>query len=226
MNLFKAIFSPFSKPPDFSDLHQCLKVDHPYKIWVGMPLDKPRQWAQASLSNDRRHVIVDGIAIEIERLSSFLLAYENGEVVTEHASFRCKYPEGTAHLRMQGISPVLPTLAAMEEGNAILNVQHGSHYRSEGGCYYYPTRVKNIGDSAVRITSFFGVIDHEMNTRTIAKAYDGDQFKNWFNVNHDDGWLMPGVEVSDLRNFSGADMWWVYLFHDVDGREYMAGALF
>ena len=108
----------------------------------------------------------------------------------------------------------------LQLGEGKVSIQHGdSLSQDEDPRSHYSTSVKNISEGKLRVFKFaayqkglFGKL-----TRESEGFYSPRQFKEWFRVPDQDGWILPNQTVCDPDNFGYANGYWIYFFEDEKG---------
>lgn len=193
------------------------------QIYVGWPLDTPTQWEAAVVADGSLQI--NGNAIDLAEISSFLIVYPNGEVLDYERLF-FPLPDGVTFLeKTEEVVQDKLNPSTLVAGSSLLEITHGPSASRPGEPGYYSTSLKNISSVKIRVDKFTAF----MNTgnayvlSTVSGGYfSSEQFIAWYGV-PDDGWIQPGQTVSDPNNYGGGDGYWVYFIQTETGDEFSAG---
>jgi len=108
----------------------------------------------------------------------------------------------------------------LRAGQGKVDIFHGdSLSQDEDPRSHYSTSITNISDSKIRVfkfaaykKGFFGKLSRESEG-----FYCLRQFKEWFRVPDDEGWIQPNETVCDPDNFGYGKGFWLYFFEDESG---------
>jgi hypothetical protein len=194
-------------------------------VYVGWPLKAPTEWKRAK-DYDRNHLeLEDGTGVKPGEVRSHLLVYANNEVMGGTNLF-APLPPGLKFLEPKATSKQPLTLEAVqvEFGRAICRVSNGQFRMNSQGQAIYATTLRNISSQPIRILKFAGFrrVGEAYMLNTVTGAYySADQFIAWYAAPQD-GWILPGKEVSDRDNYGGGGGIWAYYGQTEDGNHFIA----
>lgn len=221
-----ALYLLFRRPKEaIAGLRTYLGQRQDYQIYIGLPLDNSTGWAKATRYT-RRHVWIDDEAFPSARVSSFLVAYPNGEMLTRQGVVKIWPPgiHGPPHEPVP-VYDVL-NLAALEFGNRFLEITYEESEAHPGEPGRYSTTIRNISSEPIKVVKFGGYEESqgEYVLHTITDGFFTDeQFRSWYGVSGD-GWIEPGDHVCDHNNYGGDDGYWAYFCTTQSGKSFTAGA--
>lgn len=201
-----------------------LKTRPDYRVFIGMPLDTPSNWLEGSAysAND---VTVEGRAIPLQLIRSYLVVYPNGQVL-DSAGIFYPLPAGLVFLeRGQEVKKDVLDLSTLESGRRFAEVTFGPCTTPRGNRITYSTTLRNIGMIAFRVERFGGFSrksgKYVLNTIS-GDYFSADEFQSWYGPLKD-GWILPGESATDENNYGGRGGYWAYYCSTRDGHEFVAG---
>lgn len=172
---------------------------------------------------------VDGAAVtdeEIRESRAGLVTYPSGEVLCQYDEFRMVPDE--VHFM---VGPIYQDDAPGYHSSLVRNGEGGVEVRlgpsrsQEGNPrYHYSTLVLNRTQHRVRVTKFAPFLRGLMGIRKEPKMgyYSPIQFREWFRVKDELGWIAPGEEVADPDNYGSGSGVWAYFFEADQGDRFIA----
>ena len=191
------------------------RVDPELRFWV-----LGSEWEQcesSSISDD-----------EIRQSKAGLVTYPSGEVLCQYGD-STKAPEGVHFMTGPDYSDDAPGFRRnlVRNGDGGVQVVHGPSRSQAGDArYYYSTEVINLTRHRVKVTKFapfsrglFGVKrDPDIG------YYSPTQFREWFRVENDQGWIGPGGCVRDPDNYGSGSGVWAFFLESDQGDKFIATA--
>jgi hypothetical protein len=202
-----------------------------YVLYVGMPLDRPREWRRASYANTV--IEVDGASLDVRAVKSFAITYPNRQVVDfvpgmllalrpEGVSW-LEPPSGRAEYRRIALSDLSPSdeRVSVQFGPCTAHPNDGSHYS---------TTLTNLTTRSIRITGFGGYKreggDFYCLNNVTGRLYSTDDFSNWYYGATADGCIEPGQSATDFNNYGGPGALWAYDCTMDTGETFTAGRVY
>jgi len=111
----------------------------------------------------------------------------------------------------------------VKEGLGKVKIWHGDSISQDGDPRtQYSTSVKNESDRKIRVIKF-APFDKSLfgKLHLSGKYYSPTQFMEWFRVDDNEHWIMPGQTVCDPDNFGSGRGAWLYFFEDDLGERFI-----
>lgn len=149
----------------------------------------------------------------ITRARGILLLYpRTREVCHVDGLGQSHLPYGASYMRASGNNS--PTLwASALSGSGPLLIEYSKSPVWPDDPSYYETRIKNCAPEPVRVEHFGAFCRRWFQLRlnnVTGDLYSALQFQDWYGVRDDAGWIQPGETVTDMANYGGPKIWWVY----------------
>ncbi len=193
-------------------------------IYVGWPLEEPKEWKEVKTYDRERLVLVGGGSVPAVEVRSYLLVYPNREVLTGANVF---YPLPAVVTLLEprdGLRPPIPLdPEQMKYGGTLCQVSNSAFRRDPQGKAIYATTLKNLSKQRIRIEKFIAV--RQVNGVYLASTvsgsyYTAEQFTAWYAVPAD-GWIPAGGSVADESNYGSGDGLWAYFGRTEEGRPFI-----
>ncbi len=194
-------------------------------MYVGWPVNSPKEWKKAKLYNRNHLELEDGTRVIPSEVRSRLIVYPNNEVVDGKNLF-APLPPGLTFLEPQVAPKALLALdsAQLELGKMVCRVSNGHFKKNSQGQPIYTTTLRNISGQRIRILKFAGFRrageNYVLNTVT-GGYYSAEQFIAWY-ATPPDGWISPGAQVADTANYGGTGGVWAYFGQTEAGHHFVA----
>lgn len=155
-----------------------------------------------------------------------LVTYPSGEVLCQFGGSRM-IPDGVHFM----VGPVYQDhkpgyhSSLVRNGEGGVEVWHGPSRSQEGDSrYYYSTVVLNRTCHRIRVTKFAPFKRGLMGIRKEPETgyYSPTQFREWFRVKDEQGWIAPGEQVADPDNYGSGSGIWAYFFETDQGDQFIA----
>jgi hypothetical protein len=198
-----------------------------YRIWVGVPPERPIGWAVAS------RVAADAVAVEgrgeipLAEVRAFVVAYANGQMID------CELAGLPVPAGLTALSPArrrdsdVPQAADLEEGREYIMVKYGPSQLKPRDRNHYSTTLTNVSEQRIRVLKFAGYTrtadGWKLNTVT-GTFYSAREFREWYGLGPNE-WLGPGESACDSNNYGGPPVLWAYYCQAEDGREFVAAGV-
>jgi hypothetical protein len=200
-----------------------LQVRSDYVVFVGVPPDAPMRWTRASSYTAEEIVTLEG-RLRIDSVRAFVIAYPNMQVLDAETA-GLALPDGIEMLEFresEGAHSI--TVAEATAGLRLVDVSHGPTAKPKTA-HHYRTALRNLSDEPVRVVKFGGFAEADgryvLNTVT-GQFFTADEFVSWYGAPAD-GWIPPGMEVSDPDNYGGSPSLWAYYCETKSGQKFVTG---
>lgn len=196
-----------------------------YLVFIGYPLDAPAKWRKV-LRYDREIVCIEGEEIPVADISSYVVAYPNGEILNWENALD-PFPDGLLRPKevAQRVEDVLD-LKALSRDEKFIRISFGKSDSRPNDPNCYSTALRNVSNTKIRVLKFGGYrrAGEQYILHTVTGDYfTAEQFQAWYAVDQD-GWIKPGQEVSDPNNYGGRDSMWAFFCMKADGEQFVVGA--
>jgi hypothetical protein len=211
--------------PGLVRLGAYLRQNREYKIFIGFPTNCPKEWSLIRKYDDDVLITSAMEQVPISDVSSFVVAYSNGEILDSEEVF-APLPEGLFFVEPE--TEEKPHMINTEDfvaGKAFVEIEFGRCLSRPREPCYYSTTVRNISGHKLRVTKFgaYSKKGNQWTLNTITRSFfTVEQFNLWYAVDSD-GWIKPGQEVMDPNNYGGPVALWAYYCVSDKGEEFIAG---
>lgn len=193
--------------------------------FVWMRGDARPGWLPVALAEGRPRFAASGAAVE--RPSGILLLYPRTRGVFHvEGGDPQVLPAGGSYLESRGRSALALARRRVGTGWPLEVGFAPSPIWPEGRSRCYETRLTNVAQEAVRVERFGGFRHGWLRLRlhTVTGAwFSADEFRDWYDVKDDEGWIQPGETVADPTNYAGPRSWWVYMGTTASGAKFIVG---
>jgi len=210
-------------PPDRLRFYANQRKD--YLLYIAAPPGNPTQWVRIRHLADETAVLEDGSTVRLSALSSFLVAYPNGQILDVDGARGLPLPAGIRGLEGQALKreDVL-RLEDLKSGDTFVKVHFGRSTSKRPG--YYSTTLTNVGPEPIRVLKFGGYSKRrgiwKLSTTT-GDYFSDKEFCAWYG--RERVWLNPGECAVDQNNYGDPPVVWAYFGQSKSGVTFIAGAV-
>jgi hypothetical protein len=202
-----------------------------YTFWIGMPLARPTAYVRAEPRDGG--LAIDGKAVDLDAVTSWLVVYPNGEPL-DSAGPALPRPPGVG----QGLAPRADAAQGSTEGEILdlatltygakwIRVTYGPSKAKPSSRNDYATTLENVSRERVRVARFCGYRrlqgDRWKLDTVTRELYDAAQFRAWYGLRGE--WIEPGGSVTDPDNYGGRPSLWAYFCETEGGERLVAGGV-
>ncbi len=164
--------------------------------------------------------------IDLQEVRAFIITYPSGEVLD---TFRAgsSLPDDVHYFNGPVYKDDTEGFSKKRVRNDLAPVVHGkclSHPNDES---YYSTTLTNKTNQKIRVYKFapmnkvFGIF---YPSEPQYGYYSPLQFKEWFRVRDEDGWISPNEQVTDPDNWGSGKGFWAYFIEGENGDKFITTA--
>ena len=202
-----------------------LRQNREYKIFIGFPTNCPKEWIPIREFGDDVLITSAMEQVPISDVSSFVVAYSNGEILDTEEVFG-PLPEELFFVKSETEEKQhMINAEDLEAGKVFVEIEFGRCSSRPTEPCYYSTTLRNISEHKLRVIKFgaYSKKGNQWTLNTITRSFFTDeQFNQWYAVDRD-GWIKPGQEVMDPNNYGGPIALWAYYCVSDKGDDFVAG---